>query len=493
MNTKTQVLPLSSAKVLDVKFLFTVFTIFLVMVSFILVGNNHQTGEAYGWISLLPTILVLAFALITRRTVEALFCGAVAGLLIINPGEIVGGVVDVTMSVMMNETIAWLILVCGLMGGLIVILEKGGSILSFSNFLVRLVKSRKQSMLFTFFLGILVFIDDYLNAIAISSAMKNITDSYQISREKLAYLVDSTAAPICILIPISTWAVFFSSLLEANDIAEKGTGIQTYISAIPYMFYGWVTLGVVFLVAMELIPDLGAMKKAEMRAKGGQVKPDDSTDTDFSEGVTAHNNPLMGVLNFVLPMVVLVAASWYYDIDLLAGVFVAIMFTLVFYGVQRILKVNEMFDAIYDGIKLMLLPLATVIGGFMLKDVNDQLGLTMYIIENVAPLLSVSLFPSIIFLLMTAMVFATASSWGLFAVAMPIVFPLGAHLGVPIEITIGALLSASAAGSHSCFFSDSTVLSAQGSGCGPMDHATTQIPYALIGIVTTAIFFFMVG
>ncbi len=136
------------------------------------------------------------------------------------------------------------------MGGLIAVLEKGGSILSFSDMLVNKVKSRNQSLLMTFLLGILIFIDDYLNAIAISSSMKKITDGYQVSREKLAYLVDSTAAPICILVPISTWAIFFSSLLEANDVAEPGQGIAAYIQAIPYMAYGWVTLAIVFLVAI---------------------------------------------------------------------------------------------------------------------------------------------------------------------------------------------------------------------------------------------------
>lgn len=240
-------------------------------VFFTSIGLNHQEGEAYGWMSLLPTALVLVFALTTHRTVEALFSGTIAGVLLLNPAEAVEQIVGISMDVMMNETIAWIVLVCGLMGGLIAILEKGGSILSFSDMLVTKVKSRKQSMLMTFFLGILIFIDDYLNAIAISSSMKKITDGYNISREKLSYLVDSTAAPICILVPISTWAIFFSSLLEANGVAEAGQGIKAYIEAIPYMAYGWVTLAIVLLVAMEKLPDLGAMKVAEERAKNGQA------------------------------------------------------------------------------------------------------------------------------------------------------------------------------------------------------------------------------
>lgn len=468
----------------------------LVVATFVLfttLGLNHTNGEAYGWISLLPTALVLVFALTTHRTVEALFSGTIAGVLLLNPAEAVEQIVTISMDVMMNETIAWIILVCGLMGGLIAILEKGGSILSFSDLLVTKVKSRKQSMVMTFVLGIVIFIDDYLNAIAISSSMKKVTDGYKISREKLAYLVDSTAAPICIIVPISTWAIFFSSLLEANDVAEPGKGITAYIEAIPYMAYGWITLVIVLLVALEKIPDLGAMKRAEQRARGGQVRPDGATDIDFGSEVKAHSNPTMGLVNFLLPMVVLVGASWYFGIDLLAGVFTAIIFTICFYGLQKLVSMNDMFEAIYDGIKVMLLPLATVIGGFMLKSVNDSLGVTQFVIETVSPHLSAQYFPAIIFLITGGLVFSTASSWGVFAVAMPIVLPLGEQLGVPLHLTVAALLSASAAGSHSCFFSDSTVLSAQGSGCTSMQHAITQFPYALIGIVATAIFFLVVA
>ncbi|MCW8345906.1 sodium:proton antiporter [Vibrio sp. ZSDZ65] len=468
-------------------------SIVFLFITFTTIGLNHVPGESYGWMSLLPTSLVLVFALTTHRTVEALFSGTIAGVLLINPTEAVEQIVGISMDVMMNETIAWIILVCGLMGGLIAVLEKGGSILSFSDMLVNKVKSRNQSLLMTFFLGILIFIDDYLNAIAISSSMKKITDGYQVSREKLAYMVDSTAAPICILVPISTWAIFFSSLLEANGVAEPGQGIAAYIEAIPYMAYGWVTLIIVFLVAMGKMPDLGAMKAAEARAKSGQVKPDGATDIDFGADIKAHSNPTMGLINFLLPMVVLVGASWYFGIDLLAGVFVAIIFTICFYGIQKLVTMNELFDAVYDGIKVMLLPLATVIGGFMLKNVNDSLGLTQFVIDTASPYLSPQYFPALIFLITGGLVFASASSWGTFAVAMPIILPLANQIGVPLHLTIAAMLSASAAGSHSCFFSDSTVLSAQGSGCTSMQHATTQFPYALIGIIATTLFFIVVA
>ncbi len=491
MTTAVSPIPLSSSPFF--RRIVTTTALLAIVFTAITIGTHHQPGTSFGWLSLLPTALVLVFALVTRRTAEALFFGTLIGLLMIDPNNFIVNAVDVSITVMIDETIAWLILVCGLMGGLIAIMEKAGSILSFSETLVKRVKTKRQSMILTFVLGLLVFIDDYLNAIAISSSMKRITDKYRVSREKLAYLVDSTAAPICVLLPISTWAIFFASLLEANNIAEAGQGIVTYMEAIPYMAYGWITLVLVALVASQKIPDLGPMKAAELRAKNGQPQPDGVEDIDFGGNGGAHPSAIMGVLNFVLPMVVLVGTSWYYGIDLLAGVFVAILFTIVFYGLQELMPVNSMFDSIYDGIKVMLLPLAIVIAGFAIKNVNSQIGLTEYVIETVAPHLSPALFPAIIFVLMTTLVFVTASSWGLFVVAMPIVLPIAEQLGVSMPLAIGALISASAAGSHSCFFSDSTVLSAQGSGCTAMQHATTQIPYAMIGIVATTVFFLVVG
>ncbi|AQS39053.1 transporter, NhaC family [Shewanella psychrophila] len=463
------------------------------VILFIYIGQNHVQGESFGWLSILPTCVVLGIAFTTHRSAEPLVIGTVAGLIMLNPGETVPGIVKVTQAVLVDPTIAWIILVCGLMGGLIALLETGGSIFNFSRVLLNKVKSKEQTMLITFCLGILIFIDDYLNALAISTSMKLLTDKYKISREKLAYLVDSTAAPVCILVPFSTWAVFFGSLLESNGIAESGQGLAIYIDAIPYMAYGWATLAVVFLVAIRKLPDLGPMKAAELRAQAGQPKPDGVDEIDLELVQDKQTSDLMGVINFLLPMIVLVIASWLYGIDLLAGVIVAITFTIALYWLQNILSITKMFDSMFKGFKVMLVPLATVIGGFMLKNVNDQLGLTQHVIDTIVPHISPAIFPAVIFLVLTAMVFATASIWGLFAVAMPIVFPVAIAIGTPMPIIIGALLSAAAAGSHSCFFSDSTVLSAQGSGCTPIQHARTQLPYTLIGIAITAIFFLIIA
>ncbi|WP_375057366.1 Na+/H+ antiporter NhaC family protein [Zobellella sp. DQSA1] len=449
-------------------------------------GFNHEAGSDYGVLSLLPAALVITMAVLTRKTVESLLAGALLGLLLLDPGDLVSPLADVTLAVMMDETIAWLILVCGMMGGLINLLARGGGVHSFGNFMTRLIKSPRGAMFGTVGLGLVVFIDDYLNSLAVSSSMKKITDTYQISREKLAYIVDSTAAPICILVPVSTWAVFFASLLEDSGAADGGRGMSLYIDSIPYMLYGWAALLVVVLVAANRLPDLGAMKQAEARARDGQPVPAGWEEQE--ENQPTRNTPAwLGLCNFLLPMAVLVFASVWYEIDLLKGVLVALGFTMLLYSVQRLLSFQQQVEATLDGFKVMLYPLATVCAGFILKEVNDQLGMTQYIIDTVTPILTPALLPAVVFLVMALVVFSTASSWGVFVISLPIVVPLAQAMNVPMPLVVGALLSASAFGSHACFFSDSTVLSAQGAGCDTMDHALTQLPYALIGGTLTLV------
>ncbi|ATJ82131.1 Na+/H+ antiporter NhaC family protein [Halomonas beimenensis] len=452
---------------------------------------THEPGSDFGWASLVPSLIVLVVAIATHRTLEALAIGALSGLIMLQPEDFVGELADISLSVMMDETIAWLILVCGLMGGFIAMLEKSGCTLSFSHFMTRLVKTRRQSLLSTAALGVLIFIDDYLNALATSAAMKRLTDRFGVSREKLAYIVDSTAAPICILVPLSTWAVYFAELLETNG-ATEGPGMGLYIASIPFMLYGWVAMGLLLLVASGKLPDLGPMKAAEARARAGQPIPDGAPDASLDE-TTPSQSPWRGVFNFLAPMAVLIGASAWFEIDLLKGVIVATLFTLALYLVQRLATFASLMDGIMDGFRTMMLPLAIVAVGFVLREVNDQLGMTSFMIDALGPYLTPALLPALVFASMAVVVFATGSSWGVFVISIPIVVPMAQHLGAPMPLVVGALLSASSFGSHACFFSDSSVLSSQGSGCLPMQHGLTQLPYALLGAVVTAGGFLALG
>ena len=237
------------------------------------------------------------------------------------------------------------------------------------------------------------------------------------------------------------------------------------------------------------------MKKAEARAASGQPKPLDYTGDTMEAAATSHRktSSLVGMLNFIVPMLILIAATVYYDIDLLKGVLVTLAITVAMYYLQGLLSLEEQFKGVFEGFKVMLYPLSTVIAGFMLKSVNDELGMTSYIVSVVAPIMTAELMPALVFVVMAAIVFGTASSWGSFIIAIPIVVPIALGVDANMALVIGALLSASSFGSHACFFSDSTVLAAQGAGCSPMAHAMTQLPYTALGATLSFVLFIILG
>lgn len=441
---------------------------------------------------LIPSIVVLILAIISRRTIEPLFGGVIVGLFMLDTSRIMTRLTDTMLAAMTNEIVAWVILACGLMGSLIVLLIKIGGADAFGKMVATRIHSRTGALMAAWLLGLTIFIDDYLNSLTISSSMKKVTDSFRVSREMLAYVVDSTAAPVCVLIPVSTWVVFFIALLEESAGVSHEQAVTLYLQAIPYMFYAWSAVIIVPLVIAGKIPLLGAMKTAEKN-----IRPIEAGPIDADKNDTAGEN-LKGlrksfILNFLVPILSLIFFTWYFDIDILKGVIITLGITIVLTFSQGLLGLADIFNTIIDGFKSMLFPLGTVFAGFTFKDVNDQLGLTTYVIDTVGPLMTPLLLPAVTFVTMAAVAFATGSFWGVFAIAMPIIMPLAIATGVDLPLTIGAVISASVFGSHACFFGDSTVLSAHGSGCGVMDHALTQLPYVLLAAAVACIAFVLVA
>jgi len=451
--------------------------------------------EDLGAISLIPTLVVFVLAIITHRPIESLISGSIVGLIIIHGEQFIGGFAETSVRVMTDDDVAWVILVCGFMGSLIGILIRTGSTSAFTEVMARFVKSQRSALMATWVLGIFMFVDDYLNSLAVGAAMRKLTDKYKVSREKLAYVVDSTAAPISVIIPFSTWGVFFAGLIVANGIAPEGEGLTTYISAIPYMLYAWVAVLLVPLVICGVIPSLGAMKKAENRAQttGETVPPDAVHIEQANESIQPRPDVKPRISMFVIPMLVLVLATLYFDKDFLVGIYITLGSTVIFIIAARIMSMHDTFDTVIDGFKTMIEPLGVLVAAFILKDVNDVLGLAGYVVSTMQPLLTPESLPTVIFVSMGLVSFMTGSNWGVFVIVLPIVTALTNNLGADMTLVIGATLSASTFGSHACFYSDATVLTAQASGCTAMQHALTQIPYALIAALITIAGFLMLA
>lgn len=481
--------------------------------------------DGHGVTALVPAASVIALALLTRRTLESLLGGILIGFAIAGGWGLLGEFADSLLGVMQDPTIGWVILVCGLFGSLIRLLIRSGGADAFAHALASRVRSRRSALLATWGLGLAIFIDDYLNALTVGSAMRRVTDRFRVPREMLAYVVDSTAAPICVLVPLSTWALYVGGLLEGEGAAAVGEGLRAYIQAIPFMFYGWIAVGLVPLAAMGWLPPLGAMRRAEARALTGRLAPPCSpvetgqagfedeqagfgtrVETDggaqggtgaATQGGTDSDTPervdFARLARFVLPLALLIFATVATGIDALKGVVIALGATCAAFAAFRILPPARIAEEAVTGFASMLHALAIVVLSFVLKEVNDRLGLTEFVLGTVSPWMAPALLPALAFVTLSLLAFATGSFWGIYAIAFPILLPLAIDLGVSVPLAVGAIVSAGAFGSHACFYGDATVLSSQASGCDTVAHVTTQLPYALLGGALTALLYLVLG
>lgn len=425
----------------------------------------------------------------TRRPLHALFAGVLVGHLMLAGTGFFGSFTAGALATMQEEITGWIIITAGMFGSLIALLMRGGAVSAFGASMGPRLKSRVHAVVMTWLMGIVIFIDDYLNAMMVGSSVKSLTDRFKISREMLAYIVDSTAAPVCILIPITSWSLVVMGLLEVNNAAPEGGGFKAYLEAIPYMFYAWVTVLMVPLVGMRAFPSIGPMRSFELRTERGEER---SSEPGIELG--EHSEGQGRLHNFLVPIGALVFSFWLFsdglEVDILQGMVATVLFTAVFYVVQGVMKWDEAVAAIKDGFIFMIPLLLLIAVTFMLRDINEQLQLAEYVIEVVTPIMTPQWMPAVVFLALSLVTFTAATFWGVIAISLPIVVPLALAMDVPLPIVIGAVVSAGAFGSHACFYADATILSARASGCEPMDHAFSQFPYALIAaLLATAGFF----
>ena len=444
-----------------------------------------------GLVAIIITLFIIIGAVITRRCVECMIAGSlVAAIYIYGKGFLTGW--SEALQNMLAENV-WVMLVCLLFGGLIALLTDSKGSFGFSKYISKICNNEKKTLLTTFIMGILIFVEDYLNVLSIGACMKKISDKQKIPRETLAYLLDSTGAPICVLLPFSTWAVFYASLFyEQESVKALGcsSAIAAYTKAIPFCFYPIITLVIVFLFVMGWMPKLGPMKKAYNRVKEtGKVYSDASRkyNHDELEGEEDGN-----IWNFLIPMGILVGVTIATG-DILVSVVLALLVCFVLYVPRKILSVDEFMNSMIRGFGDMLPTLTMLLVTFVLKDLSAQMGMTEYIIDIAEPFLFGAIFPAMVFILGAVLAFTTGSDWGMSSIITPIVFPLGAALGANPVLIMAAVISGGTFGSHACFYADATLLASQSAGVDNMEHALTQIPYVIIASVISIVCFSVVG
>lgn len=402
-----------------------------------------------GLIAVIIIMFIIVGAMLSRRCVEFMLAGSFVAAAFLYGKDFMTNWCTVLQEVVSENV--WIILVCGLFGSLITLLQAAKGTYGFSKLISRFCVNERRTLLTSFIMGILIFVDDYLNVLSIGVCMKGIYDKRKIPREVLAYLLDATGAPVCVILPFSTWAVFYSSLfIEQDSIKALGfkNGMDAYIHAIPYAFYPIITLLIVLLFCLGIMPKLGNMKKAYQRVeKTGMV---------YSNASRKYNHEEQK-------------------------------------GAEEDGNIRYFFNLVFRGFGDMLSVLTILVAAFMLQKITEEMGMTAFIIRLVQPFLQGAMFPAIAFILVTALTFTTASQWGISAVASSIVFPLGAAIGANPILIMAAIISGGAFGSHACFYTDSTVLASSSAGIDNMEHALSQLPYVILACVLSVVGYLICG
>jgi len=476
--------------------------------------------QNFGALSLLPPLIAIGLAIWTKQVILSLFIGVAVGAFVFNNYAVLPAFFDLIERIVAQMTDDWqarvLIFTC-LLGGIIGLVQKSGGFRSFGDWAGKRVKSRKGAQVLTWLAGVVIFFDDYFNTLTVGSVMRPLTDRYRVSREKLAYIVDSTAAPVCILIPISTWVAYVVSLIAAEF---SNAGIDTspflaYITSIPYNLYAIAAVVMVVMIAATDL-EFGPMAKAEKRAMlTGDVSRPGVTEVPGQDIALLKPAEKGSASDMFLPIITLVAVTiigilytgGFFDgasfqeavgdadsaTALLYATLLANAVAVVWYAARKVVPVIESMEAIATGIKSMVPALCILILAWAIGGVSSDLGTGAYVAEIVGSTLPGWSIPVILFIVACFIAFSTGTSWGTFAIVMPLAVPIGLQTHADLLVVIGAVLAGGIFGDHCSPISDTTVLSSTGSACNHIDHVTTQIPYAVVAAACAAVGFLVAG
>ena len=446
--------------------------------------------------ALVPPVLAIILALITKETYTSLFVGILVGALFVAGFQPVAAldtmINDGFIGAIADGWNAGIFMFLVLLGIMVALINSAGGSAAFGRWAASHVRSRVGALLATFLLGVLIFIDDYFNCLTVGSVMRPVTDSQKISRAKLAFIIDATAAPICMIAPVSSWAAAVSA--TAQDLNSGISGIQLFIKAIPYNFYSLLTI--VFVIALSIMGfDYGPMAAAELRARQDELGA-------LSEEAD-ENNPRASIWDMLFPVIVLIAfciigmmyvgGFWsgssvidsFADTDASVGLpwgcIVALLITYIYLLCRRVISFKEASACITKGFVAMVPSVLILTFALTLKNMTGALGADVYVaglVEGAAEGLFAML-PAVIFLVALGLAFASGTSWGTFGILIPIVLPVFKNNPELLMIGISACLAGAVCGDHISPISDTTIMASAGANVDHVEHVSTQLPYAL--------------
>lgn len=441
----------------------------------------ETTELNYGIFCLIPIIVILVIAVWRKTTFPALLAGVIVACLMVakfNPLVTIGLFMDQFYVTACDSGNMWVLLVCALFGALIALMTEAGGVLGFTKTARKLLNSRKKTLIGTWILGIIIFVDDYLNCLAVGAATRSISDEYKISREMSAFIINSTGVTVCAIIPISSWGAFMSGLMEKSDLTGGLSAFDAYCHAIPFMFYALIAVIIVPLVACGVLPMLKNMKAAETRAiTTGEVLSEESKAAliEGLEDETRLADLPHRALNFIIPILVVVAMTIVLD-DMVLALVIAILACLVLYLPQKLMSLKKFIDTFMKGLTDMFGVLVMIIVCYMLIDLNAALGLNDYVTAICSAAVTPKILPAIIFVGVGFLSLGSGSFWGLAAVAFPIVGAVSVNLGLNPFLMSGAVVSAVCFGGHICLYSDTVILTSASTQATCSDYFRTSFP-----------------
>ena len=479
------------------------------------IAKVRESVKSYATIlSLLPPIIAIVLALITKEVYSSLIIGIVVGGVIYAGANFEGTVKHVMsdgfVSSLADSYNMGILIFLVLLGALVSMMNKAGGSAAFGRWASKHIKSRVGAQLATMALGVLIFIDDYFNCLTVGSVMRPVTDRNKVSRAKLSYLIDATAAPVCIIAPISSWAAAVAGFARG---AGAENGISLFVSAIPYNFYALLTIVMMIFISLSKF-DYGPMKLHEKNAIENGDLFTSGTKIGDEEGEV---NEKGRVCDLVIPVVILIiccvigmiySGGFFSGEDFITafsnsdasvglafGAAVSMVITVVYFLIRRVISFKSIMESLPEGFKAMVPAILILTCAWTLKAMTDSLGAKIFIsrlIEGTAGTFQ-SFLPAIIFLIAVGLSFATGTSWGTFGILIPIVLSVFTS-GEPITIVaISACMAGAVCGDHCSPISDTTIMASAGAQCNHINHVSTQLPYALTVAGVSAVSYIIAG
>ncbi|MDE6882317.1 MAG: Na+/H+ antiporter NhaC family protein [Lachnospiraceae bacterium] len=462
--------------------------------------------------ALVPPIVAIVLALITKEVYSSLFIGILVGGLFYSGFSFEGTLThifnDGFVSVLSDGYNVGILVFLVILGAMVSLMNRAGGSAAFGHFAKEKIKTRAGAQLATVALGVLIFIDDYFNCLTVGSVMKPVTDEHKVSRAKLAYLIDATAAPVCIIAPISSWAAAVSGFVEGED------GFSIFIRAIPYNFYAILTI--VMMIALILMKvDFGPMKSHEANALKGDLfstgKKDAAQETEIV-------NPKGKVIDLLIPIIMLIACcvigmiytGGFFDgagfvesfsnsdasVGLALGSICAMILTIIIYLIRRVLSFKDCMGCLPDGFKAMVPAILILTFAWTLKAMTDSLGAAVFVADAVQKSAGsfMNFLPAIIFIVACFLAFSTGTSWGTFGILIPIVVNVFMNTNPQLMIiSISACMAGAVCGDHCSPISDTTIMASAGAQCDHVNHVSTQLPYVIVVAVISFITYIVAG